>query len=260
MTHNLAIVPRSDRQPSAPGAALSVSRVADLRSTRRLVVVDDDDAFRQSLCDLLESRGYPPPVSCSGARNLIRLLMEAPYDLVLLDLCMPDLNGLDVLRMVRQAKLEVAVVVVSGDQMMESAIGALRLGANDYVRKPYAPEMLLHTVENVLRRHDLERSHRQMTVQLERSEHMHRFLVNTSPDLIFTLDDQGNFSFVSERVGLLVGCNAEELEGQPFSSIIYEEDIERTRYVLERVAKGECTPSCVSSVASIRVSATSRSS
>lgn len=222
---------------SAPAAANAV-RAA---KAHRLVVVDDDDAFRTSLCDLLESHGYPPPVACSGARHLIRLLMEAPYDLVLLDLCMPDLSGLDVLRMLRQAKLDVAVVVVSGEQMIDSAIGALRLGANDYVRKPYAPEMLLHTVANVLRRHDLERSHRQMAAQLERSERMHRFLVNASPDLIFTLDEQGNFGFVSERVGLLIGCSVEELAGQPFLSIVFEEDHERTRYVLERVARGECT-------------------
>jgi diguanylate cyclase (GGDEF)-like protein/PAS domain S-box-containing protein len=241
MSPGLAVVPRSEQKSSIDSSALPLAHAAKLLGTRRLVVVDDDEAFRMSLCDLLESQGYPPPVSCAGARDLISLLMEAPYDLVLLDLCMPDLSGLDVLRMLRQAKLEVAVVVVSGDRVMESVIGALRLGANDYVRKPYAPEMLLHTIETVLRRHDLEKSHRQMAAQLERSERMHRFLVNTSPDLIFTLDEQHNFSFVSERVGQLVGCGAEELEGQSFLSIVFDEDLERTRYMLDRVARGECS-------------------
>jgi diguanylate cyclase (GGDEF)-like protein/PAS domain S-box-containing protein len=240
MSQSLAIVPRSGQHSPADTERLPRTHAASLLKTRRLVVVDDDAAFRMSLCDLLQSHGYPAPKSCSGARDLISLLMEAPYDLVLLDLCMPDLSGLEVLKMLRQAKLEVAVVVVSGDRMMESAIGALRLGANDYVRKPYAPEMLLHTVESVLRRHDLEKSHRQMTAQLERSERMHRFLVNTSPDLIFTRDEQHNFSFVSDRVGHLVGCGAEELEGQSFFSIIFDEDLERTRYMLDRVGKGEC--------------------
>lgn len=240
MNQSIAIVPRIEPPAAAGSDAFAAAHAANLLKTRRLVVVDDDAAFRLSLCDLLQSHGYPAPDSCSGARDLISLLMEAPYDLVLLDLCMPELSGLDVLKMLRQAKLDVAVVVVSGDRMIESAIGALRLGANDYVRKPYAPEMLLHTVENVLRRHDLEKSNRQMTAQLERSERMHRFLVNTSPDLIFTLDEEHNFSFVSDRVGLLIGCTAEELEGQPFLSIIFEEDVERTRYMLDRVARGEC--------------------
>ncbi|MBS1228616.1 MAG: diguanylate cyclase [Proteobacteria bacterium] len=239
--NSLSIVPRSEPNSSV-NADQRVAPHADLLKTRRLVVVDDDEAFRISLCDLLHSRGYPMPESCSGGRDLISLLMEgAPFDLVLLDLTMPDLGGLDVLRMLRQAKLEVAVVVVSGDRMMESAIGALRLGANDYVRKPYAPEMLLHTVETVLRRHDLEKSHRQMTAQLECSERMHRFLVNTSPDLIFTLDEAHNFSFVSDRVGQLIGCTADELAGLSFFSIIFEEDVERTRYLLDRVGKGECS-------------------
>jgi diguanylate cyclase (GGDEF)-like protein/PAS domain S-box-containing protein len=237
----LSIVPRAEpRQSAAERVTPRVTPGARALKNRRLVVVDDDAAFRESLCDLLQSHGYPAPVSCSGARDLIRLLMEEPFDLVLLDLCMPDLSGLDVLRMLRQAQLEVAVVVVSGDRMMESAIGALRLGANDYVRKPYAPEMLLHTVETVLRRHDLEKSNRQMAAQLERSERMHRFLVNTSPDLIFTLDEEHRFSFVSERVGMLIGCSPDELEGRPFLSIVFEEDLERTRYMLDRVAKDEC--------------------
>ena len=240
--NSLSIVPRSELHSSVDAEQILAIDAAQLLKTRRLVVVDDDEAFRVSLCDLLHSRGYPMPHACSGGRDLIRLLMEgAPFDLVLLDLTMPDLGGLDVLRMLRQARLEVAVVVVSGDYMMESAIGALRLGANDYVRKPYAAEMLLHTVETVLRRHDLEKSNRQMTAQLECSERMHRFLVNTSPDLIFTLDDAHNFSFVSDRVGLLLGCTTEELEGQPFFSIIFEEDLERTRYMLDRVGQGECS-------------------
>lgn len=240
MTQPFSILPRNAGPVGVPPLGPGSPALAG-QKTHRLVVVVDDAAFRRSLCDLFEAHGYPTPVDCSGPRQLIRLLMEEPFDLVLLDLCMPEMSGLDVLRMLRQAKLEVAVVVVSGDQMIDSAIGALRLGANDYVRKPYAPEMLLHTVANVLRRHDLERSHRLMAAQLERSERMHRFLVNTSPDLIFTLDEKGNFAFVSERVGMLIGCSADELEGEPFLSIVFDEDHERTRYVLERVARGECT-------------------
>lgn len=241
MNTPLAIVPRGDRSPAAASDAFAAAATAHAAKSHRLVVVDDDDAFRHSLCVLLESHGYAAPVSCASARHLIRLLMEAPCDLVLLDLYMPDMSGLDVLKMLRQARLDVAVIVVSGERMIDSAIGALRLGANDYVRKPYAPEMLLHTVANVLRRHDLERSHRQMAAQLERSERMHRFLVNASPDLIFTLDEQGAFSFVSERVGELAGCSADELAGQPFLTIVFGEDHERLRYLLERVARGECT-------------------
>ena len=208
--------------------------------THRLVVVDDDARFRDSLCSLLQSRNYPQPETCAGGRELVRLLMGAPFDLVLLDLHLPDVNGLDVLAMLRQANLDVAVVVVSGDTMIESAIKALRLGANDYVRKPYAPEMLLHTVEAALQRRDLEKSHRAMATQLKRSERIYHFLVDASPDLIFTLDERFNFSFVSERVAGLIGRSVHEIEGSSFLSIVFEDDLERTRYTLERVSGGPC--------------------
>jgi len=226
---------------SRPGAGRAHESSASLIDTRRLVVVDDDPLFRESLCALLQSRGYPAPASCDSGRELLRLLMEAPFDLVLLDLRLRDESGLDVLEMLRQANLDVAIIVISGDSMIESAIGALRLGANDYLRKPYAPQVLLHTVDSVLRRRDLERANRAMTLQLEGSERMHRFLVDSSPDLIFTLDAQFNFSFVSGRANQLIGRRSESLVGQSFLSIVFEEDHERTRYTLDRVKKGECS-------------------
>lgn len=230
----------SSELPVSPADVQSKTEVGLLK-THRLVVVDDDARFRESLCSLLQSKGYPAPASCASGRELLNLLMEAPFDLVLLDLRLHDLSGLDVLGMVRQASLDVAVVVLSGDAMIDSAISALRLGANDYVRKPYASEMLLHTVEAVLQRRDLENSHRKMATHLERSERIYHFLVDTSPDLIFTLDEHCNFSFVSERVASLIHCRSDELFGLPFTSIIYEEDLQRTRYLLECVCRGAST-------------------
>lgn len=234
-------VPAQPEQLRLSGADRRADPSKSLIDTRRLVVVDDDVMFRESLCALLQSRGYPAPASCDNGRDLLRLLMENPFDLVLLDLRLHDESGLDILEMLRKANLDVAIVVISGDSMIESAIGALRGGANDYLRKPYAPQVLLHTVESVLRRRDLERANRAMAARLESSERMHRFLVDSSPDLIFTLDAQFNFSFVSGRANQLVGCPAETLEGQSFLSIVLEEDQERTRYALDRVAKGECS-------------------
>ena len=209
--------------------------------THRLLVVDDDAGFRESLCFLLKRKGYPAPLACAGGRESIKLLMEMPFDLVLLDLLLPDVSGLEVLGMLRQASLDVAVVVISGDSTIDSAIGALRLGADDYVRKPYVSEMLLHTIENVLRRRELEKSQRQLAAELERSERKYHFLVDASPDLIFTLDEQFNFSFVSKRVASQSGCGVDDLLRKPFLSIVHQEDLERTRYTLERVSQGACS-------------------
>ncbi|WP_294246401.1 EAL domain-containing protein [Propionivibrio sp.] len=226
---------------SASSLASQPKKLVDSPKPHRIVVVDDDTGFRESLCALLKSRGYAEPATCTNGQELLEMLMESPCDLVLLDLLMPKVSGLDVLGMLRQANLDVAVVVVSGDSMIESAISAMRLGANDYVRKPYTAEMLLFSIETVLRRRDLEKSHRQMTDALAQSERQYRFLVEASPDLIFTLDEHFNFSFISGHVASLNGYLADDLKGKPFLSIVFEEDLERTRYTLERVGHGACS-------------------
>lgn len=228
-------------KPLASRATHAPAKTTSIQKTHRIVVVDDDIGFRESLCALLRSRGYPQPVACAGGQELLGVLMDTPFDLVLLDLLLPKLSGLDVLGMLRQSKVDVAVIVVSGDTMIESAIGALRLGADDYLRKPYTTEILLHTVEAVLQRRDMKKKRRQEAAELERSEHKRRLLVENSPDLIFTLDEQFNFVFVGGRVASLNGYRATDLKGKPFLSIVLEQDLERTRYTLERVSQGACS-------------------
>lgn len=214
---------------------------ADCMRMPRVIVADDDAVFRTSLTDLLSCKGYQSIVTCSNGRDLLRKLMEDRFDLLLLDLHMPDIDGLQVLETMRRMGEEVAVIVISGDTLIESAVGALQLGASDYVRKPYIPEVLLHTIESTLRRCELESRQRKLALNLERSERMHRFLVDTSPDLIFTLDEQRVITFANERVARTLGVQPGELVGKAFLSIVFEDDIERVGYTLDRAENQECS-------------------
>ncbi len=207
----------------------------------RLIVTDDDALFRKSLTDLLQCYGYEAIETCASGRELLQRLREDDFDLVLLDLHMPDVDGLSVLEAMRRIDLDVAVIVISGDSLIESAVDALRLGASDYVRKPYIPAVLLHTIESALKRRDMERRQRALASTLERSERIHRFLVDTTPDLIFTLDPQHAVSFVNQRAVRLFGREQEVLVGESFLSLVFDDDVERVRYALERVVHGECS-------------------
>ncbi|HJW02917.1 MAG TPA: EAL domain-containing protein [Azospira sp.] len=198
-----------------------------------LLVVDDEPRLRDSVCLLLRSRGYQTQ-SCDGGQSALMQLMAGQVDLMLLDLHLGDINGLDLLEMIRRAGIDTTVLVVSGDTMIESAIGALRLGATDYVRKPYEPDELLHRVEMALQRRQLKHSNQEMAQQLQISERMHRFLVEASPDLIFTLDEELRFTFVNDRVADLIGFAAPALLGRSLLSLIVPGDVEKVRYVLER--------------------------
>ncbi|NVN91707.1 MAG: EAL domain-containing protein [Desulfuromonadales bacterium] len=194
-----------------------------------ILIVDDEQRMRSSLRTLLEGNGWDI-LECRTGAEAVTTMKSRTVDLILLDINLPDISGLDVMEWVANNNISTSVIVVSGDDNIDSAIFALRSGAAEYVRKPYEPEEIRRKVENILYRRHLEASHSLMTSRLEHSELMHRFLVESSPDLIFTLDHSGCFTFINGRIESLLGYTREELIGACYESIVHEDDIEKAHY------------------------------
>jgi DNA-binding NtrC family response regulator len=108
----------------------------------RLALVDDDPAFSEYLKTLLDARGYEVSTYSSGADLLQALGRSAAPDVVLLDVLMPGMNGLETLKAARQANPAVQVIMLSGQQVPSTIVDSVRLGAVDYVVKPDDPEGL----------------------------------------------------------------------------------------------------------------------
>jgi diguanylate cyclase (GGDEF)-like protein/PAS domain S-box-containing protein len=123
------------------------------------------------------------------------------------------------------------VIVTSGASEIDAAIGAIRRGAFGYLRKPYTREELLKTVGNALRQSELQAENKRIALRLESSEKMYRSLVDSSPDIIYTLDQEGRFTFVNDRVQQLLGFSRDELIGKHYSLLIHDADMERANYV-----------------------------
>lgn len=121
--------------------------------SRRILVVDDDEAIRLQLAWQLEADGYAVAVADSGTAALEALRAQPP-DLMVLDLTMPGLPGLDVLRTVRAAAStqRLPVIVLSGRSAEEDRVIGLDSGADDYLVKPFAPGELGARVRSLLRR------------------------------------------------------------------------------------------------------------
>ena len=102
-----------------------------------LLVVDDDEHNRDLLCRRLERKGYVASAATSG-QEALALMQQQAFDLVLLDIMMPELDGTAVLKMIRQTftATQLPVIMVSAKDESEDIVGALSLGANDYVTKP----------------------------------------------------------------------------------------------------------------------------
>jgi two-component system KDP operon response regulator KdpE len=116
----------------------------------RILVVDDDETIRRTLRINLRARGYEVEEVGSG-RDALSAVADAPPDLVILDLGLPDVDGVEVLRRVRRTS-RVPVVVLSARHQSDDKVEALDEGADDYVTKPFGMDELMARVRSSLRR------------------------------------------------------------------------------------------------------------
>ena len=196
----------------------------------QVLLVDDEPRMLSSLGELLKDRGFVLTSAANGG-EAIRYLGQQPFDLVILDLRLPDISGHDIMDFMNSQQADANIIVTSGDRGIDAAIGALKRGAYDYLRKPYSPEELRKTVDNALKQRRLQAENRHIAWQLESSERKYRYLVDSSPDIIYTLDHEGRFTFVNDRVQQLLGFSREELIGEHYSVLIQEDDVLRANYV-----------------------------
>lgn len=213
-------------------------QVHQVFSVPRILVVDDEPLLRDSLRDILLQNGYEATAARNGRDALVQIARQH-FDAILLDLFMPDIHGTEVLDFIAKRGLDTPVIVVSGDDSVDSVIDALRGGAQDFLRKPYQPDELLKRVGNVIQRRRLELENRSVLQQMEQSEKWHRFLVNSSPDFIYTLDCEGRFTFVNDRVESLLGYKHDELLGQHYTAVIFEDDFKHAQYVFNERRTGK---------------------
>ncbi|WP_296447500.1 EAL domain-containing protein [Rhodoferax sp. UBA5149] len=221
--------------------AYGSSAPSPAESSARVLLVDDEPRMLRSLSELLKSRGFALTSAASGG-EAIRHLSQGPFDLVILDLRLPDISGHEIMDFMNTQQTGANMIVTSGDWGIEAAIGALKRGAYDYLRKPYSPEELLKTVDNALKQRRLQAENRHIAWQLESSERKYRYLVDSSPDIIYTLDHEGRFTFVNDRVHQLLSFSRDELIGEHYSVLIHDEDVKRANYVFNE-ARGDYRPS-----------------
>jgi DNA-binding response OmpR family regulator len=118
---------------------------------RRVVVIEDEDAIRRGIVDVLRMAGFEPIEAADGEAGLIEA-RRADVDLVLLDLLLPKLDGFEVLSGLRKTHQSLPVIILSARGAEDDRVRGLRGGADDYVVKPFSARELLARVEAVLRR------------------------------------------------------------------------------------------------------------
>lgn len=110
-----------------------------------ILIVDDDTGIRDGSSIVLKRQGFEVYEASTG-EEASSLLQEYDFDLILLDLKLPDINGLDFLKQIRETDQLVSVVIITAFGTVQNAVEAMRLGANDFLSKPFEPEELRLTV------------------------------------------------------------------------------------------------------------------
>ncbi|HMB68303.1 MAG TPA: response regulator, partial [bacterium] len=134
---------------------------------RRILIIDDEKNIRTQLSGLLTDEGYGA-FSADSAEKGLDLLKDDRPDLILLDVMLPGMSGLDALEKIREDDGELPVVLMSGQADIETAVRATKLGAFDYLEKPLDPDRLLLTVRNALETRRLRTVNRELAAAAER--------------------------------------------------------------------------------------------
>lgn len=131
-----------------------------------ILIVDDEASLRQTLARILQRAGFEVTTTTNGTEALI-LLSQQAFDLVYLDIRMPDISGLEVLKTIHAKFPELPVILFTAQPDLSSAVEALRSGAIDYLLKPLKPQTIIERTQSVLANKQKERRKRELQRQIE---------------------------------------------------------------------------------------------
>jgi len=194
----------------------------------QILIVDDEKRIVENISLCLQKEGYRAFGACNGD-EAIKLFAHHKFDLVLLDISMPGMNGYEVMECIYGLDDEVLIIIIAGYGSIESAVRALKIGAWDYLKKPFEYTDLIKTVKNALSQKKLIAAKKAVSARLEASERQFEYMVNNSPDLIFTLDQKGCFTFVNEQFEKILGFPKQDLIGESFETIVHKGDVPKAR-------------------------------
>ena len=131
-----------------------------------ILIVDDEQVVRDSLSAWFAEDGYPVHTAPS-AQEALRLMGEVPFDILLIDIKMPGMDGLELQRTAREVAPQAVIIIMTAYASVDTAVRALKEGAYDYVTKPFDPDDLEHVIRKALERQNLVRENEQLRERIE---------------------------------------------------------------------------------------------
>jgi len=195
--------------------------------TNKVLIVDADPNVCETLAQTLKGAGYEPEVYLHP-RSVISGLNTSSYSLGFIDVNLPDISGVDLANLVRKTgKLE-ELILMGSNGSFEHAVRAVKLGAYDFLQKPFDPDELRMLLLRLRERFKLQR-------RIHEAERRHYHLIQNIPLLIFSLTPDLELEFINQASQSMLGCSPEEAMAQPgwFMDRIHPLDREGVREALQ---------------------------
>jgi len=180
-----------------------------MNKANRILVVDDDRFYQEFCSDLLKEENYEVVTAFTG-QEALALISEKEYDLMLLDLVMPKMDGMEILEKAKQVRPEMDIIIMTGYPTVESAIQTLKAGASDYLTKPLNPEELKIMVKRTIQLRHLLDEHQEMKTLLTLYESIQRVSSCLERERLYRLGLDALLSATDAALGLSIFFDQED--------------------------------------------------
>ena len=196
-----------------------------------ILIIDDDRGTRETVADILGFRGYLVETAERGEDGLEKVRTR-PFDATIVDIKLPDISGLDLLKALKEASPETEVIFITGYASLQTAIQAIDGAAFAYLVKPFEMDHLLATLAKALEKQRLTRA-------LRESEERYRLITENVNDAIFLIDLEGRILFSNRRGTELTGYHLEEFRDRPIFSLLTPEGAQQAYARLQAAFAGQ---------------------
>jgi len=202
-----------------------------MAETANILVVDDERGIREGCRRILASEGHTVDVAENGAEGF-NLVGSKPYDLILVDLMMPVMGGLDMMDKVREYDPEIIMIVITGFATIETAVDAMKHGAYDYLPKPFAPDQVLAVVNRGLEKRLLRLKAKRLMeerdqhlLEVAREESKSHTIVNSMADGILVMNKEHQLVLWNPAAVRMLNLNGKLEAGKDIGEVIHEKSL-----------------------------------
>jgi len=184
-----------------------------------VLIVDDEEALAENVAEIVATLGVDTAIA-RDRRSALAVAAKCDFDVALIDVRLPDGDGMSLLEPLRARSPYMQLVLVTGNATLEGAIAAVRGDAFAYVLKPVSPPDLLDTIRRALTQAGLYRERERLRLDLERSERRHRDLVESMPAFVVALDGQGRITTWNRLLERVTGFSRAEMLGTDGTALV----------------------------------------